>query len=220
LTPAGGGCRLAGARHESHSGGPGASARTGADIVDQGMGTEAGPHGVIEADGRGDGDRGVDAVRTASGSPVSGVPDGCQANLTPAAIELVVAGLRGAVSAADPLARVEALRRARALLDSAYDSAVLAAREAGATWQSIGSAAGITRQTAQGRWGVPAGPPQPQEGQEKEEEPHLTPSGKGWSAGGRTHERVRLSLPGIPVAVTVDIVREKRPGRSRKKLGP
>ena len=102
------------------------------------MGPESAADGVIEAGGRRDGSRGVDAATAASGRSVSGVSDGCQANLTPTAIEVVVAGLRGAVSAADPLARVEALRHARALLDSAYDSAVLAAREAGATWQAIG----------------------------------------------------------------------------------
>ncbi len=164
----------------------------------QGMVREDGADGVMEGAERRCGGSGVDAVTAASGAPVSGSPDSRQENLTSEAIELVVAGLRGAVSVGGPLARVE-----------------------GATWQAIGGAAGMTRQAAQSRWGAPAGPPQPQAGRGNagEREPHLTPGAKGRRGGRRTHERVRLSLPGIPVAVTVDVVREQRPGRSRRKPG-
>ena len=185
------------------------------------MGPEGAANGVIEAGGRRDGSRGVDSAPEAIGPSASGVPDGCQATLTSEAIEAVLSGLRGSVSAADPLARVEALRRVRVVLDEAYDGAVASARVQGATWQAIGSAAGMTRQAAQGRWGAPARPPEPQGGQgaEGEEERGSIPGGKGRRVGGRIHERFRVSVPGFPGAVTVDVVREQRPGRSRRKRG-
>ena len=52
----------------------------------------------------------------------------------------------------DPLERLDALRRARELLDSLEATAVADARHAGATWKDIGGLYGLSKQGAQQRF--------------------------------------------------------------------
>lgn len=54
---------------------------------------------------------------------------------------------------ADALGEVEAAARAAASAKERLDSAVAIARASGETWEAIGRAAGMAKQSAQGRWG-------------------------------------------------------------------
>lgn len=56
-------------------------------------------------------------------------------------------------AAADPLERVDAGRRLRALADEAEIEAVAAARAAGVSWKKIGALYGTSKQGAQQRFG-------------------------------------------------------------------
>lgn len=53
---------------------------------------------------------------------------------------------------AEPLTRLEHIRRLRARLAEEEDEAALAARWGGATWAQIGEALGLTRQAVHTRW--------------------------------------------------------------------
>ncbi|MFE7070439.1 hypothetical protein ACFU96_10165 [Streptomyces sp. NPDC057620] len=80
----------------------------------------------------------------------------------------------------------ERVRRALALrerLDALIAQAGVADREAGATWTEIGAAAGITRQSAQGRW-----------------TPHVT----AWAAAGRRAVRDHHGLTALGAAGGLD----------------
>lgn len=54
---------------------------------------------------------------------------------------------------ADALGEVEAAARAAAAAKERLDAAVAIARASGETWEAIGRAAGMAKQSAQGRWG-------------------------------------------------------------------
>ncbi len=54
---------------------------------------------------------------------------------------------------ADPLTRLDHIRRLRARLAEEEDEAALTARREGATWAQIGDTLGLTRQAVHTRWG-------------------------------------------------------------------
>lgn len=58
------------------------------------------------------------------------------------------------VFATDALGEIEAASGALTAAKSRLDVAVLLARGAGASWEAVGRAAGMTRQAAHGRWGA------------------------------------------------------------------
>jgi len=58
------------------------------------------------------------------------------------------------VDAIDALDSISGARAKIAAAERDLDAAVGAARRAGASWEAIGRAAGITRQSAHGRWGL------------------------------------------------------------------
>lgn len=55
---------------------------------------------------------------------------------------------------ADALGEVDAAAQAAAAAKQRLDAAVAIARASGETWEAIGRAAGMARQSAQGRWGT------------------------------------------------------------------
>ena len=55
-------------------------------------------------------------------------------------------------SIGDPLARLDAVRRAREALDKLETESVVQARKAGLTWGAIGALYGLTKQGAQQRF--------------------------------------------------------------------
>lgn len=62
---------------------------------------------------------------------------------------------------ADPLARLDAVRRAREALEQLEAQTARQAREAGVTWGQIGAHYGVSKQAAQQRFRV-AKPPSPE----------------------------------------------------------
>ena len=84
---------------------------------------------------------------------LSGVPDGCQEHLTAAeTLASAIDALHETISAAGPLERIGLWRSLRERIDEGIDEAVAGARMSGDSWDSIGRAAGMTRQAAHGRW--------------------------------------------------------------------
>lgn len=57
---------------------------------------------------------------------------------------------------ADALVEVQAAARAATAAKERLDSAVALASASGATWEAIGCAAGMAKQSGQGRWGQPS----------------------------------------------------------------
>ena len=85
--------------------------------------------------------------------PLSGVPDGCQEHLTAVdGLASAIEALHEAISGAGPLERIELWRSLRERIDEGIDQAVAGARMSGDSWDSIGRAAGMSRQAAHGRW--------------------------------------------------------------------
>lgn len=61
------------------------------------------------------------------------------------------------VDGPDALAAIERARQVVTAAERDLDAAVATARSAGQSWEAIGRAAGMTRQSAHGRWAQPAG---------------------------------------------------------------
>ena len=151
--------------------------------------------------------------------PLSGVPDGCQDRLTAArGLASVIDALHEAISGAGPLERIELWRSLRERIDEGIDEAVAGARMSGDSWDSIGRAAGMSRQAAHGRWAKGLDPADT--GNASDEKPKATelPEAKeGHRArkGKPQREVVGVRVAGMPFGVTFDITRrriDERPG--------
>jgi hypothetical protein len=150
---------------------------------------------------------------------LSGVPDGCQEHLTAAeTLASAIDALHETISAAGPLERIGLWRSLRERIDEGIDEAVAGARMSGDSWDSIGRAAGMSRQAAHGRWAKGLDPADT--GNASDEKPKATelPEAKeGHRArkGKPQREVVGVRVAGMPFGVTFDITRrriDERPG--------
>ena len=145
--------------------------------------------------------------------PLSGVPDGCQDRLTAAeTLASVMEVLYETISAAGPLERIGLWRRLRERIDEGIDEAVAGARMSGDSWDTIGRAAGMSRQAAHGRWAQALDPADT--GNASDEKPKATelPEAKeGHRArkGKPQREVVGVRVAGMPFGVTFDITRRR-----------
>ena len=150
---------------------------------------------------------------------LSGVPDGCQDRLTAArGLASVIDALHEAISGAGPLERIELWRSLRERIDEGIDEAVAGARMSGDSWDSIGRAAGMSRQAAHGRWAKGLDPADTGEPSDQEPKAPKAPAAKAIrraQPGEPQREVVGVRVAGMPFGVTFDITRrriDERPG--------
>ena len=146
-----------------------------------------------------------------TGAQLSGVPDGCQEHLTAdETLASAIEALHEAISQAGPLERIELWRALRERIDEGLDEAVAGARMRGDSWDTIGRAAGMTRQAAHGRWAKGLDPADT--GNASDEKPKATElpeakEGPRVRKGKPQREVVGVRVAGMPFGVTFDITR-------------
>ncbi len=152
---------------------------------------------------------------------LSGVPDGCQEHVTAAeTLASAIEALHEAISAAGPLERIELWRRLRERIDEGIDEAVVGARMRGDSWDSIGRAAGMTRQAAHGRWAKVFDPADTGGSGDQEPKAPTAPVAKAgrWVRPGEPQrEVVGVRVAGLPFGISFDVTRRRlgeRPGPS------
>ena len=150
---------------------------------------------------------------------LSGVPDICQEHLTAIdGLASAIEALHEAISRAGPFERIELWRALRERIDEGLDEAVAGARMRGDSWDTIGRAAGMTRQAAHGRWAKVLDPADT--GNASDEKPKATElpeakEGPRVRKGKPQREVVGVRVAGMPFGVTFDITRrriDERPG--------
>ena len=153
--------------------------------------------------------------------PLSGVPDSCQDRLTAArGLASAIDALHEAISGAGPLERIELWRSLRERIDEGIEEAVAGARMSGDSWDTIGRAAGMSRQAAHGRWAKVLDPADTGEPSDQEPKAPKTPAvkeGRRVRPGDPQREVVGVRLLGLPFGVTFDVTRcrlTELPGRS------
>lgn len=154
---------------------------------------------------------------------LSGVPDGCQDRLTAAeTLASAIDALHEAISGADPLERIELWRSLRERIDVGIDQAVAGARMSGDSWDSIGRAAGMSRQAAHGRWAKVLEPADTGEPSDQEPKAPKTPAvkeGRRVRPGEPQREVVGVRFAGLPFGVTFDVTRRRLDERPRPPAG-
>ena len=154
---------------------------------------------------------------------LSGVPDGCQEHLTAAeTLASAIDALHEAISGAGPLERIELWRSLRERIDVGIDQAVAGARMSGDSWDSIGRAAGMTRQAAHGRWAKVLDPADTGEPSDQEPKAPKTPAVKAIrraQPGEPQREVVGVRFAGLPFGVTFDVTRRRLDERPRPPAG-
>ena len=154
---------------------------------------------------------------------LSGVPDGCQEHLTAAGgLASVMEVLHETISAAGPLERIELWRSLRERIDEGIDEAVAGARMSGDSWDTIGRAAGMTRQAAHGRWAKVLDPADTGEPSDQEPKAPKTPAvkeGRRVRPGEPQREVVGVRFAGLPFGVTFDVTRRRLDERPRPLAG-
>lgn len=151
--------------------------------------------------------------------PLSGVPDRCQEHLTAIdGLASAIGAMNEVIAVAGPLERIELWRVLRERIDEGIDDAVAGARLRGDSWDTIGRAAGMTRQAAHGRWAkvldpADTGPPGDQE--QKAPTAPVAKEGRRVRPGDPKREVVDVRISGLPFGVTFDVTRrrvDERPG--------
>ena len=154
---------------------------------------------------------------------LSGVPDGCQEHLTAAeTLASAIDALHEAISGAGPLERIELWRSLRERIDEGIDEAVAGARMSGDSWDSIGRAAGMSRQAAHGRWAKALDPADTGEPSDQEPKAPKTPAvkeGRRVRPGEPQREVVGVRFAGLPFGVTFDVTRRRRAERPGPSAG-
>ena len=131
----------------------------------------------------------------------------------------MIDALHEAISGAGPLERIELWRSLRERIDVGIDQAVAGARMSGDSWDSIGRAAGMTRQAAHGRWAKVLEPADTGEPSDQEPKAPKTPAVKAIrraQPGEPQREVVGVRLAGLPFGVSFDVTRR----RLDERLGP
>ncbi len=151
--------------------------------------------------------------------PLSGVPDGCQEHLTAVeGLASAMEALHEAISETGPLERIELWRALRERIDEGIDEAVAGARLRGDSWDTIGRAAGMTRQAAHGRWAKVLDPADTGEPSDQEPKAPKAPAAKEGCRvrpGDPQREVVGVRLLGLPFGVSFNVTRrriDERPG--------
>ena len=154
-----------------------------------------------------------------TGAQLSGVPDGCQEHLTAdETLASAIEALHEAISQAGPLERIELWRALRERIDEGLDEAVAGARMRGDSWDTIGRAAGMTRQAAHGRWAKaldPADTGQPGDQEQKAPTAPVAKEGRRVRPEDPKREVVDVRMSGLPFGVSFDVTRRRidaRPG--------
>ena len=159
-----------------------------------------------------------------TGAQLSGVPDGCQEHLTAdETLASAIEALHEAISQAGPLERIELWRALRERIDEGLDEAVAGARMRGDSWDTIGRAAGMTRQAAHGRWARvldPADTGEPSDQEPKAPKARAAKEGRRAQPEEPQREVVDVRFAGLPFGVSFDVTRrrlDERPGPSAGK---
>lgn len=138
----------------------------------------------------------------------SGSPDTCQASLTTDdGFDALLADLQSILSQAAPLRRLQLLSALNAQVIEAFAVAGPAARDRGATWQQIGDAAGITRQSAQQKW-AKRGEDEPHTPQVPVAEHHQQ---RRKPAVTKRRRLVKVSVPRTPISATFEVTDVSEP---------